>query len=145
MNQRFFTVWRPAAAVAVVLCLLPAASSAQGFKWWQSDKFQRELELSADQIARIDAIFDAYLPEARTQKRVLDQLEDQLEELIDTSEDEATVMSHADQVESVRSELSKARTRMLVRIRNVLTSDQRVTLAALHEEWERSRRRDRRQ
>jgi Spy/CpxP family protein refolding chaperone len=36
--------------------------------------------------------------------------------------------------------LSKARTRMLVRIRRVLTPDQRVTLATLHREWDRSRK-----
>jgi Spy/CpxP family protein refolding chaperone len=143
MNQRFFSRW-PIAAAAAIALLLPSAGSAQAFKWWQSEKFQRELQLTADQITTIEGIFDAYLPAARKQKRILDDLEDELEALIDTS-DEATVMSHADRVESVRSDLSKARTRMLVRIRHVLTADQRVKLAALHEEWERNRRRDRRQ
>ena len=139
MNYRSLPVWRPAAAAALVL-LLPGLGAAQGFKWWQSERFQQELQLTSDQITRIEEVFDAYVPEARRQKRVLDRLEDELEALIDTS-DEATVMHHADQVESVRSELSKARTRMLVRIRNVLTADQRVRLAALHEEWERNRKR----
>jgi Spy/CpxP family protein refolding chaperone len=144
MTQRFFHPW-PIAAAAAIALLLPAASSAQGFRWWQSEKFQRELQLTGDQITTIEGIVDAYLPGARKQKRILDDLEDELEALIDTS-DEATVMSHADRVESVRSELSKARTRMLVRIRHVLTADQRLKLAALHEEWERSRKRqDRRQ
>ncbi len=143
MNQRFFHVW-PIAAAAAIALLLPADGAAQAFKWWQSEKVQRELQLTTDQITRIEEIFDAYLPGARKQKRILDDLEDELEALIDTS-DEATVMSHADRVESVRSDLSKARTRMLVRIRHVLTADQRVKLAALHEEWERNRRRDRRQ
>lgn len=142
MKQRLLSLW-PIAALALVL-LLPAAGSAQGFKWWQSEKFQQELQLTTEQITSIEGIFDAYVPDARKQKRVLDRLEDELEELIDTS-DEATVMNHADRVESVRSDLSKARTRMLVRIRNVLTADQRVKLAALHQEWERNRRRDRRQ
>lgn len=143
MNQRLFHLW-PIAAAAAIALLLPAASSAQGFKWWQSEKFQRELQLTADQITTIEGLVDAYLPGARKQKRILDDLEDELETLIDTA-DEATVMSHADRVEGVRSDLSKARTRMLVRIRHVLTADQRVKLAALHEEWERNRRRDRRQ
>jgi Spy/CpxP family protein refolding chaperone len=143
MNQRFFHSW-PIAAVAAIALLVPASGSAQGFRWWKSEKFQRELQLTTDQITTIEGIFDAYVPGARQQKRVLDELEDELEKLIDTS-DEATVMSHADRVESVRSDLSKARTRMLVRMRNVLTADQRVKLAALHEEWERNRRRDRRQ
>jgi Spy/CpxP family protein refolding chaperone len=127
--------------LALIVTLGPAAVSAQGFKWWQSEKFQRALQLSSEQIARIEEVFQASLPEFRQQKKELDRLEQELSRLIDTSADEAVVMQQADRVEAVRSEQSKARTRMLVRIRRVLTSEQRATLATLHEEWERGRKR----
>ena len=134
--------------MAVLLALLPAAASAQAFKWWNSEKFQRELQLTEDQITRIEGIFQAALPDFRQQKRTLDRLEDELSHLIDTSGDEAHVMQHADKVEEVRADLSKARTRMLVRIRQVLTPEQRLRLTQLHQQWERDRdrrRQDRRQ
>lgn len=145
MNHRFFYALRPAAVLALLLCLAPGASYAQGFKWWHSEKFKHELQLSPDQITRIEETFQASLPQFRQHKQALDRLETELSRLIDTA-DEAAVMQHADRVEAERAALSKARTLMLVRIRRLLTADQRVKLKALHEEWERSRKRqDRRQ
>ena len=140
MNSRNFFASRPAAVLAFLLCLAPAASSAQGFKWWHSDRFKHELQLSAEQIARIEELFQASLPEFRQHKHALDRLETELARLMDTA-DEAAVMQHAERVEAERAALSKARTLMLVRIRRVLTPDQRVKFASLHQEWERSRKR----
>ena len=140
MNHRLIALWRLAALFALLICLTPASASAQAFKWWQSEKFQHALQLTPEQTSRIEETFQASLPEFRQQKQLLDQLEEDLSRLIDASADEGAVMQQADRVEQVRSDLSKARTRMLVRIRRVLTPDQRVTLATLHREWDRSRK-----
>ena len=145
MNHRFFFLRPPAAVLALLLCLAPLPAVAQGFKWWHSDKFKQELQLTEEQITRIEELFQAWLPESRRQKRALDRLEDELSRLIDTA-DEAAVMQYADRVEAERAALSKARTLMLVRIRRVLSVEQRAKLADLHDEWERNRKRqDRRQ
>jgi Spy/CpxP family protein refolding chaperone len=140
MNHRFFAARQPAALLVLVLCLVPLPVLAQGFKWWHSDKFKQELQLTDEQIARIEEVFQGSLPEFRQHKRTLDSLEEELSRLIDTA-DEARVMEHADRVEAERAALSKARTLMLVRIRRVLSVEQRATLAELHREWERNRRR----
>jgi Spy/CpxP family protein refolding chaperone len=131
---------RPAVALAVLVTLASPAS-AQGFKWWQSERFQKELQLTADQIARIEEEFQSTVPELRQKKETLDGLERSLSRLIDTAADESAVMQQADRVEEVRSDLSKTRTRMLVRIRRVLNPDQRAKLVTLHDEWERNRKR----
>src|SRR5687768_10861762 len=142
MNHRpFFRSW-PAALLAIILCLAPPSALAQGFKWWHSDKFKQQLQLTDEQIARIEEVFQAALPEFRQHKKTLDRLEEELSRLIDTAE-EASVMQHADRVEAERAALSKARTLMLVRIRRVLSVEQRAKLAELHQEWERNRKRDR--
>jgi Spy/CpxP family protein refolding chaperone len=141
MNQRFSFAWWPASRLAIIAVALVATPVLAQGKWWQSERFQRELQLTADQIARIEEVFQSALPELRQQKKALDRLETQLSRLIDTSADEAAVMEEADRVEAVRAELSKARTRMLLRMRRVLTADQRAKLGALHEEWERDRKR----
>jgi Spy/CpxP family protein refolding chaperone len=140
MKYRFVSPWR----AAVLLALLAAAAvpaAAQG-KWWQSERFQRKLQLTEDQVSRIEEVFQSAVPQLREQKKALDRLESQLSRLIDTSDDEAAVMQEADRLEKARAELSKARTRMLLRMRRVLTAEQRVKLGALHEEWERERKRD---
>jgi Spy/CpxP family protein refolding chaperone len=144
MNYRFFSPRRLAALLAVLLCLLPLRAFAQGFKWWHSDQFKQDLQLTQEQIAKIEEIFQAYLPDSRQQKRTLDRLEQELSHLIDAGSDEALVMQLADRVEAARSELSKGRTRMLLRMRRVLTPEQRAKLTALHQEWERRKRQDRR-
>jgi len=144
MNRSARSLRRPALALAVLTVLVPSAATAQG-KWWQSERFQRELQLTAEQISRIEEVFQSAIPEQRKQKKALDRAEDDLSRLIDTATDETPVMQQADRVEEIRSELSKARTLMLLRMRRVLTTDQRVKLAALHDEWERNRKRDRRE
>jgi Spy/CpxP family protein refolding chaperone len=142
MNRRIRSVGPPAALLAFVVALVPSVAAAQS-KWWQSERFQRELQLSTDQIARIEEVFQSAMPDLRKQKKTLDRAEDDLSRLIDTSEDEAPVMAQADRVEEIRSELSKARTLMLLRMRRVLSAEQRLKLGALHEEWERNRKRGR--
>jgi Spy/CpxP family protein refolding chaperone len=139
MKERVCSVRRFPLVLALLLTLSPVPSAAQG-KWWQSERFQRELHLTHDQINRIEAVFQEYVPHARQHKQTLDTLEKELSRLIDTA-DEAAVMQQANRVETARAEMSKARTRMLVRIRKVLNADQRVKLTALHQEWERDRKR----
>ena len=57
-------------------------TQAQNFKWWKDDRFIKELALTPDQIARIDAVFQAPQPTLRAQKRALDKLEDELSAMI---------------------------------------------------------------
>jgi Spy/CpxP family protein refolding chaperone len=139
MNYRRFLPWRTTALLALFVAAVPLTVAAQG-KWWQSERFQRELQLTQDQISRIEEVFQSAIPRLREQKKELDRLETQLSRLIDTSADEAAVMQEADRVEAVRAELSKSRTKMLLRMRRVLTAEQRIKLGALHDEWERERK-----
>jgi len=41
-----------------------------GFAWWRDAQFQRELGLSTEQSARIDAIFQAAISQLRPKKEV---------------------------------------------------------------------------
>lgn len=130
------------------LAVLGAASHAraQGFKWWQAERFQRELLLTDEQVTRLEEIFQSLQPTLKTQKESLEKLEARLSKVINNPQsDEAAVLQVAERVESARGELSKSRTLMLFRMRRILTSDQDVKMKALHEEWERERRNPARQ
>ncbi len=118
-------------AAAAVLCSLPA--SAQGFKWWQSDTFRRELGLTQDQSTKIEAVFQKTLPVLRQQKDALDRAEADFNQMIEASDD-AQVMAQVAVVEAARSELNKSRTMMLLRMRRVLTPDQRVKFVMLQQQ-----------
>jgi len=140
MKAHLVTVCRSAVALALVWCALADTARAQGFKWWQTERFQRELALTLDQISRIEEIFQACIPELRQHKESLDRQEEELSVMIDRAADEPLVMQQLDRVEAARVALSKSRTRMLLRIRRVLNTEQRVKLGVLHQEWIRERK-----
>jgi len=122
------------AAVLVGAAILSAPTvSAQGFKWWQSETFKRELGLTADQSAKIEAIFQKTLPVLRQEKDALDRAQADFNQMIEASDD-AQVMAQVGVVEAARSELNKSRTMMLLRMRRTLTADQWAKFTALAEE-----------
>jgi len=129
-SRRFAVV---AAAVVGATVLMAHPASAQGFKWWQSDTFTRELGLTTDQSSKIEAIFQATLPVLRRQKDALDKSEADFNQMIEASDD-AQVMAQVGVVEAARSELNKSRTMMLLRMRRVLTPDQRVKFVMLQQQ-----------
>ena len=136
MSFRTISTRVPALAVAVVgIAILAAAPAAraQGFKWWQSDTFRRELGLTQEQSVKIEAIFQKTLPVLRQQKGTLDRAEADFNQMVEASDD-AQVMAQVTVVEAARSELNKSRTMMLLRMRRVLTPDQRVKFVMLQQQ-----------
>jgi Spy/CpxP family protein refolding chaperone len=125
--------------ICLVLSLVVHLASAspavaQSFKWWQTERFQKELSLTAEQISRIEGIYQTTEPIMRAQKKATDKHEEKLSKLIqDPKSDEAMVLAATDRLEAARNELSRTRTLMLFRIRRVLTEEQIVKLNALHQ------------
>lgn len=122
------------AALFVVL-LSAQGAWAQPFAWWKNEQFKADLGLTAEQSQRIDAVFQSTLPLLRQQKADLDTLEAKLSTLVEADVDEAKVSPAIDRAESARGSLSKTRTLMLLRMRQVLTPEQRTRFKALHDRW----------
>lgn len=133
----FDRLGRAAALIAAVL-LFAVPAVAQGFKWWQSDLYKRELGLTPEQSRRLEDIFQAAVPNLRVQKKALDQAETEFERLVEKGDDGA-VMEQVGRVEIARAELNKCRTMMLLRMRRALTTDQWAKFTALHQAAERER------
>ena len=134
-------VYRLLPLVLVLALVAPLHGQSFGFAWWKDAQFQRELGLSADQSARIDAIFQAAISQLRAKKEELDKQEDVLSQQIVAGADEMLVTRQVDKVEAIRSNMNKMRTMMLLKERQVLSPDQRVKLNKLHEQWERDHKR----
>jgi Spy/CpxP family protein refolding chaperone len=133
------------ALVLSVIGLAPAAPvSAQGFKWWESERFQKAMALTPEQITQLDTIFQSGLPALRAQKRALDKLEDELSKMfLEGRVGEPELEAFAMRVEAARAELGKTRTLQLYRMRRVLSLEQHKKMKELHDEWERERHRGR--
>jgi Spy/CpxP family protein refolding chaperone len=131
---------RPLLAAMVLLALAaPAHGQSFGFPWWKDAQFQRELSLTSDQSARIDGVFESTITLLRQKKVELDGQEAELSRLIAVNADEWAVTRQVDKVEGIRANLNKTRTLMLLRMRQVLTPDQRVQLNKLYEQHRRRR------
>ena len=128
-------------AVVLLAFAVPARGQSFGFAWWKDAQFQHDLGLTADQSARIDAVFEAAISQLRPKKQELDRQEEELSKQLAAGADEVLVSKQVDKVEAIRSNMNKMRTLMLLRERQVLTPDQRVKLNKLHEEWERNHKR----
>jgi Spy/CpxP family protein refolding chaperone len=119
----------------------PVHGQSFGFAWWKDTQFQHDLGLSADQSARIDAIFQAAIAQLRPEKEELDKQEELLSQQIVAGADETLVSRQVDKVEAIRSHMNKMRTLMLLKERQILSPDQRGKLNKLHEQWERDHKR----
>jgi Spy/CpxP family protein refolding chaperone len=130
-------VCRLLSAVFVLALAAPVHGQSFGFAWWKDAQFQHDLALSAEQSAKIDAIFQATISQLRRKNEELDKQEEVLSQQIVAGADEMLVTKQVDRVEAIRAHMNKMRTLMLLHERQVLSPDQRVKLNKLHEQWER--------
>ena len=129
------------AGILVVLVLGAAVHGQSfGFPWWRDPQFQRDLSLTTEQSSKIDAVFQQTIPTLRQKKMDLDAQEEELSKMIAANADEVAVTRQVDKVESIRANMNKMRTLMLLHMRQVLTPDQRVKLNKLHDQWEKDHR-----
>jgi len=131
-------------AVLALLAFCAAPAFAQRGKWWQDERFRRELGLTAEQSTRLEEIFQKTQPTLRQRMQALDQAEKEFDLLVETGDD-ASVLDHVGIVEAARAELNKTRTVMLLRMRRSLTADQWAKFTALADQRNRDRTPDRRQ
>jgi Spy/CpxP family protein refolding chaperone len=111
----------------------PAFAQGFNFKWWQNERFQKELVLTTEQITRIEGIYQTTEPMLRAQKQAIDKREEKLSKVIqDPKSDEPMLLQATDRLEAARNELSRTRTLMLFRIRRVLTDEQNLKINAMH-------------
>jgi Spy/CpxP family protein refolding chaperone len=107
----------------------------QPFAWWRSEALKKELALSADQITRIDKIWETTRVELHQEKDELEKLEAKFSRLLRSNADEALLSRQIDRVEMARANANKTRSLMLVQMRKVLTPEQRTRLDELHAQW----------
>lgn len=121
-----------ALALTALVLITTATAGQQGFKWWQSDRYKKELGLTAEQTRRMEDIFQKALPQLKAQKSALDESEAKFERLVERGDD-TIVMEQINVVEAARADLNKSRAVMLYGMRKVMTRDQWAKFTALHQ------------
>src|SRR5262245_30519586 len=113
-----------------------ASQAQQPFFWWRSEDVKKELKLTAEQVSRIDKIFESTRPELRQEMDELNRYDAKFQKLIETSTDEALLARQIDRVETARANLNKTRSLMIARMRLVLSPEQRQRLKVVYERRE---------
>lgn len=121
-----------AVVVTALAWITTLSAGQQGFKWWQSDHYKKELGLTAEQTRRMEEIFQKAMPQLKVKKSALDEAEAKFERLVEKGED-AAVMEQINVVEAARADLNKGRTLMLYGMRKTMTRDQWGKFTALHQ------------
>jgi Spy/CpxP family protein refolding chaperone len=135
MQFRVRIGWASALLALALFLVVPAAG--QGSKWWQSDKYKRELGLTAEQSRQIEEIFQAAMPNLRVLNEALDQAEAEFERRVQKGDD-AAILEQVKRVAAARAELYTSRTMLLVRMRKKLTTDQWAKFTAMHQAAEKT-------
>src|SRR5262245_25285622 len=104
MTARWLT--RSAVVLSLVALTAPLHAQSFGFPWWRDPQFQRDLSLTSDQSARIDAVFQKTIPGLRDKRTELDAQEEELSRMIAANADETLVVKQVDRVESIRAHLN---------------------------------------
>lgn len=113
-------------AIASLLCLEAGADTAE---WWKAPEMQRELRLTARQIASLDAVFRESLTERRRLRIELDRLEARLVGVMDRGDlDDHFATALIETVEQTRARRNILRSVMLLRMYKILSPEQRAVL-----------------
>lgn len=104
--------------------------------WWKRPRVVEQLRLTPDQQQRLDDVFAkkrrSFIDlKADVERRSLD-----VEELLAKKDaDPKRVATAVDALEEAKGRLGRARTMMIVEMKNVLTADQWQTILERREEW----------
>lgn len=132
---------RASIALAVVLCLFSVSafglvSGEIHYKWWKNPKIRQEMDLTDKQVDAIENIFNSYREQIIDSQKELKKEETRLLDILrkpECSRDE--VMEITDHIEDMRANLTRIKVEMLLKIKNVLTSEQEDTLHNIRENY----------
>ncbi|MBZ5516718.1 MAG: Spy/CpxP family protein refolding chaperone [Acidobacteriia bacterium] len=103
--------------------------------WWKDSEIVAKLQLSDDQVKRIEETFFSHRLKLIDLRADLEKQELQLRPLLDADQpDEQKVASQIDAITAARGRLEKENAMMMLAIRRVLTVDQWKKLQTLREE-----------
>lgn len=123
--------------IIFICSIAPNAYSGGGqMKWWKNRDIVAELNLTSDQVNRIESIFSSYKERIIALNSELTQKEGELRRSIanpDATQQE--VLALTDQVESIKGELRRLEVKMFLEIREVLSPQQRGKLHQIKERY----------
>lgn len=99
------------------------------YKWWKDPQIAGELNLSRDQVNRIDNIFSSYKKKIVQYRKQLNITEVKLKkELRNPEAKREEVLQLIDRIEAAKAAYTRTKVEMFLKIKDVLTPEQEATL-----------------
>lgn len=113
----------------------PLGILADRWKWWENPRIKKELDLTDGQVGKIRELVRSRREEMIDLKAVLEKRALALSDEVEQEDfDIQRALSVAEDFQMARSQLEKARLRLILEIRQILTRDQFLKLRALRRE-----------
>lgn len=123
-------------SVLTSVLLAQDTRSQNKFFWWRSEDVRKKLELTNDQVEKIEKIFQEFKEQIYILRDELETKENELKKLLQSPEvSREQVLDLTNEVEQVKAKARMMKMDMLLDIREVLTSEQRSTLQRIKHEY----------
>ena len=125
---------RVALAFSIIIILLSVNalgfSSGEGkYKWWKNEKIVNEMDLSEQQVEKIEKIFKSYKERIIEYQRELNNKESELAKKLRNPEcSREEVLEITDDIENIRASLTRIKVEMFLNVKSVLTPKQEEIL-----------------
>lgn len=107
-------------------------SVSDGIRWWRQPDVQRLLNLTTNQVERLDTVFERDRPERVALRRKIAEMDRLLRRiLLRGNAEDVTIKRLSEQVEALRAQHNVRRTLMRFAIYRRLTPEQRAALTRL--------------
>ncbi len=95
------------------------------YKWWKDPKVASELDLSKDQVKKIELIFSSYKKRIARYRKQLNKSEVELKkELQNPNAKKEDVLKLIDGIENTKAAYTRSKVEMFLRVKDVLTPEQ---------------------
>ena len=139
MDKRFLFI-----SFLLITTLITNTLLAKDYKnqklWWRNKEVVKELQLTPDQVNKIDRIFKSNKGEIKAFHKELKSKENQLRSLIQNPDStRGEVLELTDEINDIKSQGQKLKIQMLWEIREVLSPEQRIKLKELKQSYMKNR------
>ncbi|UCF91300.1 MAG: periplasmic heavy metal sensor [Desulfobacterales bacterium] len=126
--------------ILLIMFLMPAAMAAgqemPSEKWWYNPQIARNLNLTNQEIRRLDQLFDASRRDLMQLKIAVEREQGALDKLLNRKKvNDAEVQQQFRRLEQARTRLADERLRFVVEVRRIIGADRFQQLKQNYRKW----------
>jgi len=117
--------------------LMAAAQDVPSGKWWYNPQIQKNLNLSQNEIGKLDKLFANSRRKLIQLKSEVEREQFELDQLLSKKKvDDAKVKKQFQKLEQARKELANERLDFVIGVRNILGADRFQQLKSNYKKWQ---------